>query len=247
MKKVFIYSVVSLFVFTILCAGAYGASSDKGKSALGVVGDEQSVQTQTRTQSQTQDPTQNQGDDSVIMIQERQQIKAHTATELKQMIQERKQEMDDELFEMKEERKEVRQNQNEVMLTVHSLLASEDLVGGIGPRVSEIAREFNNSVQATLLAEDKINSRSNFVRLFIGGDNEAADEIAQEVNANRDRIRNLKQLMNECECDEEIRNTIREQIMNTEQEQNRLEELADGEKIKKGVFGWLKNIFRFGR
>lgn len=256
MKKILICSIVSLFVFTALCAGAYGANSSKGKSVSGEVDNsvevqsqaqvmDTSVQTQSRTQSQIQDPTQNQGDDSAVMIQARQQIKATTATELKQIIQERKQEMTLELGEMKEERKEVRQNQNEVMLTVHALLASEELVGGIGPRVSEIAREFNNSVQATLLAEDKINSRSKFVKLFMGGDSESAEAIEQEVSNNRERIKNLNQLMEQCECDEEVRSTVQEQIRNVVQEQDRLEELTANEKAKKGLFGWFKNIFRF--
>lgn len=207
MKKTFIYTIVSLFVFTVLCAGVYGAN----------------------------------------IVQERRQIKAKTSIELKQIIQERRQEMTQELDEMKKERKEVSQNQNQVMLTVHALLASEDLVGGIGPQVSEIAREFNNSVQATMLAEEKINSRNKFVKFFIGGDNEAAEEIEQEVNKNRSRIQNLKQLMEQCKCDEEVRNIVQEQIMNTEEEQNRLENLAKNEKAKKGLFGWFKNIFKFGR
>ncbi len=181
------------------------------------------------------------------MTQERKQIKAQTSNELKQMIQERKQEMNQELDEMEGEDKKVRQNLNQVMLTVHSLLASEELVGGIGPQVSEIARGFNNSIQATILAEEKINSGNRFVKLFMGGDKEAVSEIEQEVNVNRERIRNLNQLMGGCECDEEVRNTVREQIMNMELEQNRLDELAIGEKAKKGLFGWFKNIFKFGR
>lgn len=207
MKKILIYSVVSLFAFTVLCLGVYSANTN----------------------------------------QERQQIKAQTATELKQIIQEKKQEMQEEVEEIRVEYKEIYQNQNQVKLTVHSLLASEELMGGIGPQVSEIAQGFNNSVQATLLAEDKINSKSRFVKLFTGGDSEAAEEITQEVNINRERIRTLNQLMEQCECDEEVRNMIQEQIMNTEQEQNRLEELADGEKEKKGLFGWFRNIFSFGR
>ena len=207
MKKILIYSVVSLFAFTALCAGVYGAN----------------------------------------MVQERQQIQVQTSNELKQIIQEKRQEMKDELDEMKEGRKEVRQNQNEVMLAVHSFLALRDLAGGIGEQVSEIAREFNNSVQATILAEEKINSRNKFVKFFMGGDEDAADEIEQEVNINRDRIRNLNQLMKGCECDDEIRDIIQEQIRNVEQEQNRLDELAIGEKAKKGLFRWFKNIFRFGK
>ena len=249
MKKILICSVISLFVFVMFYAGVCGANSDDS-NRQGVQSQNQiqaQVQTQTDDNAGVQTQAQNQEGGNTVMIQAEQQVRVRTSGELKEAIQERKQEMKQELDEMKEEQKEIFQNQNKVRETVHTLLASEDLVGGIGEQVSAVAREFNNSVQATILAEEKINSRSKFVKFFMGGDEDAADEIKQEVNINRDRIKNLNQLMKGCECGDEIRNIIQEQIRNVEQEQNRLDELVIGEKAKKGLFGWFKNIFRFGR
>jgi len=167
------------------------------------------------------------------------QTKARNTTELKQMIQEREQEMNQSMQGLKEELKEMYQNQNRVRLAVHALLAMENLTGGIGRNVSQIAKEFNNSVQATIRAEERIQTRNMLMRFFFGGDEQAAEEMEQEVNRNRERIQELRRLMQECECDEEVKAMLQEQIQNMEQEQNRIQELAQNEKKSKGIFGWL--------
>jgi len=74
---------------------------------------------------------------------------------------------------------------------------------------------------------------------LIGGDNQAADEIEQEVNNSRIRVKQLKELVLECNCSEELIGLIQEQIQNMETEQNRLQELAQNEKRSMGMFGWL--------
>jgi len=167
------------------------------------------------------------------------QKKARNTTELRQMIQERQQEMNQSMQGLKKELKEMYQNQNRVRLAVHALLAMENLTGGIGRNVSQIAREFNNSVQATIRTEERIQTRNMLMRFFFGGDEQAADEMEQEVNRNRERIQELRRLMQECECEEEVKAMLQEQIQNMEQEQNRIQELAQNEKKSKGIFGWL--------
>ncbi len=167
------------------------------------------------------------------------QTRARNTTELRQMIQERKIEMNQSVQGLKEELKEMYQNQNRVRLAVHALLAMENLTGGIGRNVSQIAREFNNSVQATIRAEIRIRTRNMLMRFFFGGDEQAADETEQEVNQNRERIQELRRLMQECDCGEELRAMLQEQIQNMEMEQNRLQNLAQNEKKSKGLVGWL--------
>ena len=166
-------------------------------------------------------------------------IKAKNLTQLSEIIQQKQQEMNQEMNSLTAEQQLVYQNQNRVMLAVHSLLAMEDLVGGIGENVSVIAREFNNSIQATIRAEERIERRSAFTRFFAGGDEVAAEEIEQETTTNEERIQQLRGLMNDCDCSEEIRNRFQEQIQNIETEQNRQGVLAQKEKDSKGLFGWL--------
>jgi len=190
-------------------------------------------------QVQEEEQTQNQGEATEIMVQQRQELKAQTKTQLQEMIQQKQQAMNQELEGKSEKEQKVYQNQNQVRMAVHALLAMENLVGGIGKNVSQIARQFNNSVQATIIAEEKIQTRSRFRRFFAGGDEKSAEEIEQEVNQNRLRIQELKQLHKQCDCDNEVKAMMQEQIQSMEQEQNRLQELAQKEKKSKGLFGWL--------
>jgi len=140
---------------------------------------------------------------------------------------------------VKNEEKTAYKNQNEVRLAVHALLAMENVTGGIGQNVSAIAREFNNSIQATINAEIRIQERSQIVKFFIGGDEQAAAEIENQTVQNQLRIQELTQLKEQCNCSVEVQNMLQEQIQLMEQEQTRLQELAQTEKQNKGIFGWL--------
>ncbi len=218
-------------------------------------------------QTQTEQQTQNQGEDQQIQTEQQTQTreeeqeedssqqnfilenlqKARTMNEVKEMIQQKKQEMTQEMQELSNVQQKVYQNQNKVREAVHVLLSLEDLATGIGSKISQIAREFNNSVQATITAEEKIQERNAFVRFFMGGEKNAAEDIEQELNQNQQKIQELKQLKEECTCGEEIKTTIQEQVQNMEQEQERLQQLTDKEKSTNGLFGWIKNLFKWGR
>ena len=193
----------------------------------------------------TEVTTQNKGEETQIKTEQKEQVQtqqreqAKDVDELKQMIQQRKQEMEQELIGLENKQGKVYQNQNTVRLAVHALLAMENLSGGIGKQVSEIARGFNNSVQSTINAEEKIERRGGIARFFTGGDSDAAEEIEQEVVKNQEKIKELKQLKEQCECDDEVKAVMQEQIQNMGLEQARLKELAEGERKSKGLFGWL--------
>ncbi|MBU3942966.1 hypothetical protein KKA24_03215 [Patescibacteria group bacterium] len=171
-------------------------------------------------------------------------LKAGNANELKEMVKEKKEELEQGENGLKEKQQNVYKNQNQVRLAVHSLLAMEDLVGAIGPKVSEIAGEFNNSLGKTIISEEKIQNKNRFIRLLLGGDKESAQAIIQEVNQNKEKVEQLKQLMEDCDCEGEVRDMFREQIMNIETEQNRLEMFATIEEEYKGIFGWFLNLFK---
>ena len=77
------------------------------------------------------------------------------------------------------------------------------------------------------------------MRLLVGGDDVSADEVQGEVTRNMERIQQLKQLKEQIQNDEDLKQMFQEQIQQMEQEQNRLRELAQKEKQSKGMFGWL--------
>lgn len=175
----------------------------------------------------------------IAQIEVAEQIKSQTKEQLREQIQQKQNEMEQELTSLSIQNREILRNQNKVRLAVHSLLAMEDLAGGIGQQISAIAREFNNSVRSTINAEEKIKTRSKFTRFFIGGDKNASEGIEQDVIQNQLRIQELKQLKEECTCEQEVTQVLQEQIQNIEQEQVRLQQLAQQEKQSKGLFGWL--------
>lgn len=247
MKKISFLLLTLLLISSVVLAQGQQGSQD---SATGTMNSEQSQQGQGNGQGQqiqTEQQTQNQGDEDTIMIQEREQTRLRTREELQQMIQERTQEMAQEMQTLKPVQQKVYQNQNTVRLAVQSLLEMKDSIGGIGPQVSQIAQEFDNSVQATIRSEEKIQTRNRVIRFFVGGDKDTATAIEQEVNRNRERIQQLNQLMEQSECEEGVKAMLQEQINNMEQEQNRLQQLAQNEKQYKWLFGrlfnWLGGLF----
>jgi len=171
------------------------------------------------------------------------EVQEQRLNEKMQRIQERL-EIKKEIFQEEEEElegteQEVARNQNQVRLAVHSLLEMKEVVGGIGPQVSEIAKEFNNSVQNTQKLELRIANRNAFTRFFMGGDKEAAKELKDQIEQNRNRIQELYKLREQCDCQEEIQNMFQEQLQEMEDEQDRLEELTKKENQSRGLFGWL--------
>ena len=130
-------------------------------------------------------------------------------------------------------------NENEVRIAVTTLLNVEDLSGGIGRNVSAIARDFNNSASSTRKLEDRIQTRSSFMRLLFGGDREAARELATQTAQNKARIVELQQLISSASLNTEVRAMIEDQIQIVQKEQERLQQLATREQQDRGLFGWL--------
>ena len=269
MKKIIIpFLVFILFGSVVFAQGQQGSNNsatgtmDSGQDQQGQgTGQGQQVQTeteqqiqnqgeeqqiQTEQQTQTREGEQEEGSGQQNLISGSQQ-KARTMTEAREMVQQKKEEMTQEMQGLSNVQQKVYQNQNKVREAVHALLSLEDLAPGIGPQVSQVAREFNNSVQATIIAEEKIQKRNVFVRFFMGGEKNAAEDMEQELNQNQQRIQELKQLREECVCGEEVKVMIQEQVQNMEQEQVRLQQLVNREKSAQGVFGWVRNLFRWGR
>jgi len=253
MKKIIIpFLVFTLFCSIVIAAGpkdseTKGTQNNNGNTEDSEKGQEEDQQVQTEQQTQTEEKEKNQqGQGGQTFILENQK-KATTLDEVREMAQQRKKEMNQEIEGLDEIQRKVYQNQNQVREAVHVLLAIEDLAIGIGPQISKIAREFNNSIGETIIAEEKTQKRNSFIRFFMGGDKDAAEDIEQELNQNQQRIQNLRQLEEECDCEEEIKAVIQEQVQTIEQEQTRLQQLVDNEQSSVGVFGWVKNLFRWGR
>lgn len=162
---------------------------------------------------------------------------AQTPAQLRQMVQERERELNQEANATTTEEQIVR-NGNRVRLAVHTLLASEGLLGGIGAQVSAVAKEIALTAASTTALEAQIAERGFWRKLFFGGDRGRATTIESAVNQNRTRIEQITRLLVGQELDDEIRVQLEEQLRNMEQEQERLMDLAAAEKSRWGILSW---------
>ncbi len=137
------------------------------------------------------------------------------------------------------EQRERVQNENEVRLSVSTLLEMENLSGNIGRNVSAIAREFNATAVSAWTFEERIRNRNTFTRLLYGGDRDAALQITNLTAQNQARIQEMNQLMSNATLDPEVRAMMEEQIRIMEKEQERLEQLSQHEQDDRGFFGWF--------
>ena len=236
MKKLGIVLLIALlFVPSVMAAagqgqGTAGPALDEDFPGKGVL-----KQNQSSEDSGTGKP------DEVALKKEE---KAQEKAALKEEIDARRQALESEIENLGAAEQKVQRNQNAVKLAVHSLLAAKQMGAferspGIGEQVSGFARYFNNSVQASIRAEEQIEERSSFLRFLAGGDEEAAGELQQLIIENRARIREMNRLIEDCDCDSETKLALQEQLAQMEQEQTRLEERAADELGNKGLLGWM--------
>jgi hypothetical protein len=243
MKKILVSMTLFLFVLT---AFVYAEQTvESGNSGVDPTGN-MPLETGNSENSAGQgsqlniaSQTQNVGENQQLMNQERIQLSEQGKEDIKAKIQQKQQELTQASVGANAKQQEVLKNQNEVRVAVHALLSMEEYVGGVGPQISAIAKEFDNSVQSTITAEEKIQTKSGFAKFFSGGDEKAAADLEAEVAKNQERLTQLKQLKDQCECDEATKALMQEQILSMEQEQERLKTVAQEAKKSKGLFGWM--------
>ncbi len=163
---------------------------------------------------------------------------ATSLEDLQQKIEVRKHQLEQEVASTTEADKNIVENANQVRLAVHTLLASRDLIGGIGSQVSEIAKQVNDSVATTTNAEAQIQSRGFLARFLFGGDSAAADVISQQVAQNQQRIDDLTKLLGEANVSADIQVVLKAQIAALQDAQARLQALAEKEQKMWGLFSW---------
>ena len=130
-------------------------------------------------------------------------------------------------------------NPNQVRDAVHALLAMENRTGGIGPQVSAIAREFNNSANESQRYKDRIQNRDALTRFFFGGDRQAANELANLTAQDQARISEIGDLMNSTTLDADTRSQMDGQIQILQQQLAQEQQLIAQARQDRGLFGWF--------
>lgn len=220
--------MTALLVVAVIASIAYARGSSNPKNTR--KGQKIKIETKIKQEMQTREESKKK---EVLEIK---QVKAQNMAELKKMSIKIKMELEEENKKMRGPKKDVYKNQNRVRLAVHNLLAMENMLGGIGPQVSKIAREFNNSANKTIQAEIKIRGRGRFKRFFTGGDKESAEIIKRELSKEEEMIRTLEGLVKRARVAVEVKANIEEQINNIKGELERLANVVKGEEESPGVF-----------
>jgi len=128
-------------------------------------------------------------------------------------------------------------NPNQVRNAVHSLLDMGNTTGGIGPQVSAIARDVNNSASSSEQLENRIENRDFISRFLFGGDKDAAGQLTTLTAQNRASIQKIQQLMNTTTLAADTQATMDEQLQVLLAEQDRLDALASQARQEHGLFG----------
>jgi hypothetical protein len=130
--------------------------------------------------------------------------------------------------------------QARVDVALYALSNTGNVTGSAGPELARLAGEINHTYAEALRAEQQVTTRSSFMRMLIGGDQEAAGLLIQYADQNQQRIQQMEQLLANCsDCDPQVRMLLEEQVQALSQEQNRLLTLGQQEQGDRGLFGWL--------
>ena len=172
-------------------------------------------------------------------IEDKRSELARNISELRDSKRQKLEELNKSLQNESPERRGWVKNQNEVRIAVHTLLSMENRTDGIGQNISAIARDFNNSVNMSEKFERKIQERRGIMRVFVGGDRDAAGQLANITTQNQARIQKIQQLISTATLDPDVRAFLEEQLQVMQNEETRLEQLATHEQQDRGLFGSL--------
>ena len=260
MKKLFIFLII-LFLFTSTYIAAapnnqgqqnQNQESNTTPKNITNASNKDVTPTQNANQVNVQQQTSNQGNTSNIQIQQQTQINqqegnmsgttqniqnqnqvtSNREQQVREIVQQKTQEVNSSMGNSP-------QNQKMAQVAVQMMESTASMFGKSEENISKISNEIKNSFEVTTRAEERIRSKSGFVKFFTGGDNEAAGLITQEIVRNENRIRELNRLIEESDFDPQTKAILQEQVQNIEQEQIRLKTLAGEEMQNKGILGWL--------
>ncbi len=257
--------VLSLILIGMLM-GAAGIGAvlarpdDAGTGSTGVGPVESGVSLQTQNQTCAQqgdgsgDPVQNQIQERE-MLQNRTQVQNQSCdqqgdplqnrtrltngTSLQEQIQERIQEQAREQANLPEDAQQMMNQYAHANAFVYTLQHQGEQLGDIGPQLSSIAAQLNQSLQTEAQAQKTLQNRHAIVRALFGGDETAAGLLQQETVRTRQHIQEMNQLIEQGSLDSAFRAELQNQLQQMEQQQIELQQQAQKEIQDKGLLGWI--------
>lgn len=172
---------------------------------------------------QVQQQTQNTGEEQMLQVQNQEQVEQGLNTEIK----------------------EEKANQNRTRGSIQNILTTTEYLNSeTGEEIAEITEEISSAIEQIYIAEDKIANRGRIIRFLAGGDKASAEKIKNLSQSNEQKLFQLQNTINNCDCDLGAKETLQAQVQLIEQDQIRLQEIAREELNSNGIFGWIVKLFK---
>jgi len=207
-------------------SGAVTGSSNPTSAVKQAVNPTSSSQPSVQVQNQVK--TQNQGEDSQLMVETKE------ATNLEKTS--------DGVKSLSPRSEMAKEKMSNVATQVEELLANKTMQGGIGERVKQIATEQKQAQEQVQSHLNQIENRQSFMKSLIGPDYKALKSMEDEVEANQLRIEKLMELKTQLTNQSEIE-MIEATIQALTEQNTQLQETVIGETQSKSMFGWLFRYF----
>lgn len=134
-----------------------------------------------------------------------------------------------------------RERMSVVAKQVESLLADPEREGGIGEQVRLVAREQQQAEVMAGEALNQIDAQPGFLKFLFGADPEQVQNLRQQVEQNRERIRVMRELADQPNAGElalQLQNTARALEAETEE----LDAVVAAESANQGILGWFRQL-----
>jgi len=205
-------TIFALIAFMIISSSAAYAQSRDMGNAVDTTGNAVAKQTKTATK--------NMGEDQQLQI----------ATQEKMMLQDGTGSAG------------VRGQMGRVSDSVQGLLQMGNAKGGIGQKVSEIAKAQNQAQNKIESGLAKLEKRSNFAKRLFGANRQALGELKGELEGNQLRIQALQELATQTDNEEELTD-LQLAIKSFVDQNTILQDQIDTEEARPGLFGWFIHLF----
>jgi len=225
-NKIFIAGVLTVVCVFTFSSYTMGQNSDTG----------------TGNQIQQQTQKANQGEDSQIQTQTQQQLQDESETGDQVQNQIKNQEQLQQQNQVLEGKVNLEQHRNAVADFVQGLLEVAEKEEKIGQQVKVIAQQQNQSVDTTVQAMEKVQTRSKIKTFLLGSDYKNLGALRSEMVQTRNRLEQLNKLMENVQ-NEGDRTELQNQIQTLEQEQVKIESFIKVQEDKFSLFGWLVKLF----
>jgi len=183
---------------------------------------------QPAVQVQNRAKTQNQGEDSQLMIETRE------ATNLEKTAVGVKSESP--RSEMAKEK------MSDVATQVETLLTNKTMKGGIGEQVKQVATEQKQAQEQVKSNLNQVENRKGLLKSLIGPDYKALKSMEDQVEANQLRIEKLMELKTQLSNQSDVA-MIEATIQALTEQNTQLQETVTDESQSKSMFGWLFRYF----